>query len=59
MTNPDRFDSADEAVEVDKKTVAAIGEGVLAADEGRIVPAEAVPKLISRWISKFSTQNQR
>ena len=46
-------------VEVDKNAVAAIDRGILAADEGRLVSSEEVRKLIPRWISKFSTPDQR
>jgi predicted transcriptional regulator len=48
-----------EEVEVDAETAAAIQRGLKAAEEGRTVPAEEVPKLISQWISKFSTRNPR
>jgi predicted transcriptional regulator len=50
--------STDE-VEVDKETLAAIDRGIRAADEGRLVSSEEVRKLISQWISKFSTPDQR
>jgi predicted transcriptional regulator len=43
----------------DQTTLAAIQEGIKAADEGRLVPEEEVRKLIPQWISKFSTQNPR
>jgi predicted transcriptional regulator len=43
----------------DKATLAAIDEGIKAADEGRVVPEEEVRKLIPQWISKFSTQTSR
>jgi predicted transcriptional regulator len=49
----DPFDTEDEA------TLAAIDEGVKAADEGRVVPAEEVRKLLPQWISKFSTPSPR
>ena len=60
MANAETIDlliSTEEEVDVDAETVAAVDEGIKAADEGRLVPAEAV-HLISQWISKFSTQNQ-
>ena len=60
MANAESIDllvSTEEEVEVDAETLAAIDEGLKAADEGRVVPAEAVPNLISQWISRFSTQN--
>ena len=48
-----------EEVEVDAETATAIQRGIKAADEGRVVPAEDVRKLIPRWIYKFSTRNPR
>jgi predicted transcriptional regulator len=48
-----------EEVEVDAETATAIQRGLKAADEGRVVPAEDVRKLIPQWISKFSTRNPR
>jgi len=50
--------STEAEVDIDAETLAAINEGVQAADEGRVLPAEAVPNLMSQWISKFSTQNR-
>jgi predicted transcriptional regulator len=46
-------------VEKDRDTLAAIDEGMKAADEGRVLPEEEVRKLIPRWISKFSTPTRR
>jgi predicted transcriptional regulator len=38
-------------------TLAAILEGIKAADEGRVVSEEEVRKLVPQWISNFSKQN--
>ena len=51
--------SAEREVEVDAETAASIERGIRAADEGRVVPAEKVRKLIPQWISKLSTRNRR
>lgn len=45
---------ADQAVKVDAETAAAIERGIKAAEEGRVVPAEEVRKLIPQWIAKFA-----
>ena len=50
---------ATEEVEIDVQTAAAIQDGIKAAEEGRVVPAEEVRKLVLQWISKFSTRNPR
>jgi predicted transcriptional regulator len=49
----DSFDGEDEA------TLAAIDEGIKAADEGRVVPEDEVRKMIPQWISRFSTPSLR
>ena len=49
--------SAEQEVEVDGGTAAAIERGMRAAGEGRVVSAEAVRKLIPQWISKLFTPN--
>jgi predicted transcriptional regulator len=54
----DPFVRTDE-IEVDENTLAAINRGIRAADEGRVVSSEEVRKLIPRWISKFSGEDQR
>jgi predicted transcriptional regulator len=56
---PDLMIAAEEEVEVDADTAAAIERGVRAAHEGRVVPSEEVRKLVPQWITKFSTPNQR
>ena len=45
--------------EEDEATLAAIDEGIRAADEGRLVAEEEVRKLIPGWISEFSTPSRR
>ena len=50
--------SAEQEVEIDAETAAAIERGIRAADEGRVVPSEEVRKLVPQWILKFSTPNQ-
>ena len=54
----DPFISTEPEVEVDRETVSAIEKGLEDAREGRVVPAVEVHKLISQWISKFSTPKQ-
>jgi predicted transcriptional regulator len=56
---PDLMNAAEEEVDVDAATAAAIDRGVQAADEGRVVSSEEVRKLIPQWITGFSTLNQR
>jgi predicted transcriptional regulator len=46
-------------IDEDEATLAAIDEGIRAADEGRVTPADEVRKLIARWNSEFSTQSRR
>jgi predicted transcriptional regulator len=48
-----------EEVEIDAETATALDEAVRAADEGRVVPSEEVPKLMKQWLSKFATQTRR
>ena len=50
--------SAEQEVEVDAETAAAIERGIRAADEGRVVSSEEVRKLVPQWISEFSSPNQ-
>ena len=58
LDSADPFVSTEEGVEVDEETAAAIERGIRAADEGRVVPSEEVPRLIAKWISEFSTQSR-
>ena len=51
--------SSEPEVEADAETAAAIERAICAADQGRVVSAEEVRKLIPQWISKLFTQNQR
>jgi predicted transcriptional regulator len=54
------FTEADSILdEEDEATLAAIDEGIKAADEGHVVSEEEVRKLIPQWISKFSTRKPR
>jgi len=55
----DQIVCTEEEIEVDAETGAAIERGIRAADEGRVVSSEEVRKLIPKWISSFSTPNQR
>ncbi len=48
--------SSEPEVEVDAET-AAIERAIRAADQGRIVSAEEVRKLIPQWISTFAIPN--
>ena len=50
---------SNEEVKVDAETEAAIKLGIRAADEGRTLPSDQVRKVVSKWISKFSTRNPR
>jgi predicted transcriptional regulator len=58
LKNIDPFVSTEREVEVDAETAAAIEEGLKDANEGRVVPASEVHKLIPQWISRFSTPKQ-
>ena len=51
--------SSEPEVEVDAETAAAIERAIRAADQGRVVSAEEVRKLIPQWISNLFTPNQR
>jgi predicted transcriptional regulator len=43
----------------DPETLAAIDEGLRDAKAGRVVPAEDVRKLVTKWISESSTRKDR
>lgn len=45
--------------EEDDATLAALEDGIQAANEERVTPQEEVRKLIPQWISKFSTSTSR
>ncbi len=45
--------------EEDEATRAAIAQGMRDVEEGRLVPAEEVRKLVKRWNSEFATQSRR
>jgi predicted transcriptional regulator len=50
---------ATDEVEVDAQTLAAIDQGIKAADEGRTVPLQEVREMIPKWISTFKSQTRR
>ena len=57
MANPKPIDplvSAEEEVEVDAETAAAIERGLREANEGRVVSSDEARKQVSKWISMFS-----
>jgi predicted transcriptional regulator len=55
-----RFDVPEtEEVEVDEETIAAIDRGIAAADAGRYISIDEVPKLIPKWLAKFASQSPR
>jgi len=58
-SRPDFFVSNEEPAEVDAETAAALERSIREADEGRLVPSEEARKMVSQWISKFSTRHQR
>jgi predicted transcriptional regulator len=58
-SRPDFFVSNEDPVEVDAETAAALERRIKEADEGRLVPSDEVRKMVSRWISNFSTRHQR
>lgn len=49
------FDNLLPLEDEDEQTLAAIDEGIKDAENGRIVPAEEVRKLLSKWITKSSS----
>ena len=48
-----------EEAEIDAPTAVAIKLGIRAADQGRVVSSDEVRKLVSQWISEYSTRSQR
>ena len=58
-SRPDLFVSNEDPVEVDAETAAALERSIREADEGRLVPSEEARKMVSQWISNFSTRHQR
>lgn len=45
--------------EEDEETLAAIDEGILDAQAGRVVPIEEVRKLLPKWITDSSSVKER
>ncbi len=43
----------------DDPTLAAIDQGIEAADDGRLVPEDEVRKLPPKWVSEFSALSRR
>jgi len=46
-----------EEAEIDAQTAIAIERGIRAANQGRVVSSDEVRKLVSQWISEFSTRS--
>ncbi|HEY3939984.1 MAG TPA: hypothetical protein VGL97_21325 [Bryobacteraceae bacterium] len=55
----DPFVSTEPDVEVSDEILARIDEGIQEADEGKLIRAEEVRRLIPQWISKSSTRQER
>lgn len=58
MAEVDPLVSTDEEVEVDAQTAAAIDRGLREVEEGKLIPADEVRKLLPKWKEKFSTPQQ-
>ena len=61
----DQFDGSDPEIpdtlidDEDEATLAAIEEGIRAADEGRLVSEDEVRERMKLWNSEFSSQTRR
>jgi len=58
-SRPDFFVSNEDPAEVDAETSAGLERSIREADDSRLVPSEEVRKMVSQWLSNFSTRHQR